>query len=76
MLPELKPRTTHPPAQYKPAEKKLLDRPCTMDDVADFVTEYIYSDVSLLRSCRSFYMTYNTASTESRSNCNPMVNHR
>lgn len=33
------------PAEYAPTEKKLLDRPSTMDDVADFVMEYIISDV-------------------------------
>ncbi|KAK7694554.1 hypothetical protein QCA50_001740 [Cerrena zonata] len=44
MLPELRPRTTYEPARYTPALKKLLDRPSTMHDVADFVTEYLYSD--------------------------------
>ena len=33
------------PAQYTPAERKLLDRPSTMADVADFVVDYINSDV-------------------------------
>ena len=39
-------RTTHPAAAYTDAPKKLLDRKCTMDDVADFVIDYINSDVS------------------------------
>jgi hypothetical protein len=33
-------------AAYTDAPKKILDRKCTMDDVADFVTDYINSDVS------------------------------
>ena len=39
-------RGTHPAAAYTDAPKKLLDRKCTMDDVADFVIDYINSDVS------------------------------
>ncbi|CAL1696034.1 unnamed protein product [Somion occarium] len=44
MLESLMPTRTYAPAQYSPAEKVLLDRPSTMEDVANFVTEYIYSD--------------------------------
>ncbi|KAF9056326.1 RNA-directed RNA polymerase 2 [Panaeolus papilionaceus] len=45
-LPEFTPtRQNEPPAEYKPAPKKTLDRPSTMDDVADFVMEFIHSDV-------------------------------
>jgi hypothetical protein len=33
------------PASYEPAQRKTLDRPSTMLDVADFVMEYISSDV-------------------------------
>ncbi|KAF9791853.1 RNA dependent RNA polymerase-domain-containing protein [Thelephora terrestris] len=36
---------THSPAAYPDAPKRLLDRKCTMDDVADFVTDYVNSDV-------------------------------
>ena len=36
---------TYPAAAYTDAPKKLLDRKCTMDDVAEFVTDYINSDV-------------------------------
>ena len=43
---DLLPHTTYAPASYDPATKKLLDCECTMDDVADFVAEYISSDVS------------------------------
>ncbi|KAF9015323.1 RNA-directed RNA polymerase 2 [Cyathus striatus] len=45
-LPEFSP--THPPyspAKYAPAPKKMLDRPSTMKDVAEFVMEFISSDV-------------------------------
>ena len=38
---------THPAAAYTAAPKKILHRKCTMDDVADFVTDYINSDVSV-----------------------------
>ncbi|KDR85157.1 hypothetical protein GALMADRAFT_233817 [Galerina marginata CBS 339.88] len=33
------------PASYNPAPRKMLDRPSTMADVAEFVMEYINSDV-------------------------------
>lgn len=33
------------PAEYAPTQRKLLDRDSTMEDVADFVMEYIISDV-------------------------------
>jgi hypothetical protein len=42
----LQPLRYFKPALYAGAEKKKLDRPSTMDDVADFVMEYIISDVS------------------------------
>ena len=32
-------------AAYTDSPKKILDWKCTMDDVADFVTDYINSDV-------------------------------
>ncbi|KAG6850830.1 hypothetical protein H0H93_008133 [Arthromyces matolae] len=35
---------THEPAEYSPAQRKLLNRPSTMQDVAEFVMEYILSD--------------------------------
>ena len=40
-------RKTYEAAAYTDAPKKILDRKCTMDDVADFVTDYINSDVSV-----------------------------
>ena len=40
-------RRTYEAAAYTEAPKKLLDRKCTMDDVAEFVTDYINSDVSM-----------------------------
>lgn len=46
-LPEFKPSITRPPALYNPAPKKILERPSTMDDVAEFFMEYITSDVGL-----------------------------
>ena len=47
LLQDLPIRRTYPAAAYTDAPKKLLDRRCTMDDVADFVTDYINSDVSV-----------------------------
>ena len=38
---------TYPAAPYTDAPKKILGRKCTMDDVADFVVDYITSDVSV-----------------------------
>ncbi|KAH8102595.1 RNA dependent RNA polymerase-domain-containing protein [Cristinia sonorae] len=38
------PPRTYEPAPYTAAGRKELDRPSTMQDVAEFVTEYIYSD--------------------------------
>lgn len=52
MLESLMPPRTYPPARYPPAQKKMLDRPSTMQDVADFVVEYINSDVGrIAHSC-------------------------
>lgn len=42
---DLHPAHNLPPGAYDPAPKKLLDRPSTMDDVADFVVDYISSDI-------------------------------
>ena len=47
LLLDLPIQNTYPAAAYTDAPKKLLDRRCTMDDVADFVTDYINSDVSV-----------------------------
>ncbi|KAI0307864.1 RdRP-domain-containing protein [Multifurca ochricompacta] len=44
-LKDLHPEQNMPPAAYDPAPKKLLDRPSTMNDVADFVADYINSDI-------------------------------
>lgn len=50
---DLRPTRTCDPANYEPAKRRLLDHESTMNDVADFVAEYISSDVSvgLLTSC-------------------------
>ncbi|KAJ7456685.1 RNA-directed RNA polymerase 2 [Mycena latifolia] len=39
------PEKIYPPGEYAPAPKKLVDHPSTMVDVAEFVIEYINSDV-------------------------------
>ncbi len=44
--PYFSPSKLYEPAEYPPTKRKLLDRPSTMEDVADFVMEYIISDVS------------------------------
>ena len=45
LLQNLPIRRTHEAAAYIDAPKKILDRKCTMDDVADFVIDYMNSDV-------------------------------
>ncbi|KAG8946221.1 hypothetical protein FRC04_011967 [Tulasnella sp. 424] len=42
---DLFPSKTYPPAAYPPAIIKELDRTCTIDDLADWVAEYINSDI-------------------------------
>jgi RNA-dependent RNA polymerase len=44
-VPDFTPTRTHEPAEYNPAPKKFLEQPSTMKDVAEFVMEYINSDV-------------------------------
>ena len=45
--PSLMPAVTYPPAAYEPAQRKELhDHESTMDDVADFVADFISSNVS------------------------------
>jgi RNA-dependent RNA polymerase len=46
-LPEFTPVRVAPAAKYDQAPRRVLDRHSTMDDVANFVMEYINSDVSL-----------------------------
>ncbi|KAG8691097.1 hypothetical protein FRC11_006846 [Ceratobasidium sp. 423] len=44
--PELAPRELVEPAAYPPAPKKRIEgRPCTMDDVKDFICDFITSDM-------------------------------
>ena len=43
---ELLPTVRYTPADYDTAQKKLLPYPSEREDVADFITEYLYSDVS------------------------------
>ncbi|KAH9937600.1 RdRP-domain-containing protein [Fomitopsis serialis] len=43
-MPGLRPPRHHGPASYDPATRKLVDHDSTMEDVADFVAEYISSD--------------------------------
>ena len=42
----LLPERTFTPADYDPAPRKFVDHESTMEDVAEFVAEYINSDVS------------------------------
>ncbi|KZT40068.1 RdRP-domain-containing protein [Sistotremastrum suecicum HHB10207 ss-3] len=41
---ELFPTRCFPPGTYEPAPKRLLDRPATIEDIADFVCDYINTD--------------------------------
>lgn len=47
-LRELHPPCTVDPGSYPPAPKKLLDRPATIDDIADFVVDFINSDMCVV----------------------------
>jgi RNA-dependent RNA polymerase len=42
---DLHPREVYPPAEYPPAEIRTLEHPCTIRDIADWVAEYINSDI-------------------------------
>lgn len=46
-IPRFRPTIQYPAAEYEPAPKKYVDHPATMTDVAEFVMEYINSDVSI-----------------------------
>ena len=46
-LRDFMPKQMYEPANYEPAKRKELDRASTMRDVADFVMEYISSDVCI-----------------------------
>ncbi|KZT06877.1 RdRP-domain-containing protein [Laetiporus sulphureus 93-53] len=43
-MPDLHPRRTYAAASYDPAKRKTVDHESTIEDVADFVAEYINSD--------------------------------
>ncbi|KAG8877862.1 hypothetical protein FRB98_006509 [Tulasnella sp. 332] len=43
--PALWPPSCDPPAAYPPAVIKTLDRPCNVNDIAEWVAEYINSDI-------------------------------
>jgi RNA-dependent RNA polymerase len=51
---DLHPPQNYPPAAYEPAQRKTLTRRSTMDDVADFVADYINSDVSIVNTLHNF----------------------
>jgi RNA-dependent RNA polymerase len=55
-LPGFKPTKLEPGAKYDRAPKKLLRRDSTMDDVADFVLEYISSDVRSVPISHLFWL--------------------
>ncbi|KAF8760968.1 RdRP protein [Rhizoctonia solani] len=45
-VPQLAPRVIHPPAEYPPATKRMIqNREATIDDVTDFICDYINSDM-------------------------------
>ncbi|THU94827.1 RdRP-domain-containing protein [Dendrothele bispora CBS 962.96] len=45
IMPEFKPSKIYPSASYEPAPRKTLDHPATTRDIAEFVIEYINSDL-------------------------------
>lgn len=46
-LPNFWPKMLHDPATYDPAPRKTLETESTIDDIAEFVMDYIISDVSI-----------------------------
>lgn len=47
---ELLPKKQYEPAEYNPAARKTVEHPSTREDLAEFIEEYLYSDVSELCS--------------------------
>ncbi|TRM65783.1 RNA dependent RNA polymerase-domain-containing protein [Schizophyllum amplum] len=45
--PEFRPKKTYPAAEYAAAPRRILDRPANMNDVADFVLDFISFDVGM-----------------------------
>jgi RNA-dependent RNA polymerase len=43
---EIFPKKCYEPASYETAQRKMLDRSSTIDDVIDFVVDFVNSDVS------------------------------
>ncbi|OBZ79741.1 putative RNA-dependent RNA polymerase 1 [Grifola frondosa] len=60
-IPALRPTRTYDGANYEPAEKKLVNHESTMDDVAEFVAEYISNT---RYNCH--YMAYHSRSKASQ----------
>lgn len=44
---DLLPTVTYKPAEYDVAERKTVDHESTREDLANFIMEYLYSDVSI-----------------------------
>lgn len=76
MVESLLPPRIYGPASYTPAQKKLLDRPSTMKDVAEFIAEYINSDVSGHRFRHLQPPSVDHIATDSRDNRYDMARHR
>ncbi|KDN43471.1 hypothetical protein RSAG8_06060, partial [Rhizoctonia solani AG-8 WAC10335] len=52
-LPQLTPQVTYPPGDYPPVTKRMIeDREATIEDVKDFICDYINSDILGLLSLR------------------------
>jgi hypothetical protein len=68
-------RRIHEPSLYKAAPKKLLDRPSTMQDVAEFFMEYINSDVRTIFHACSSQLT-DISYTDSRDGGHQLAHHR
>ena len=45
---ELLPTKQYPPAEYDVAKRRTVPHDSTREDVAEFIMEYLYSDVSSL----------------------------
>lgn len=47
---DLLPTIQYPPAEYDTAERRTVAHESTREDVAEFIMEYLYSDVSVVVS--------------------------
>ncbi|PPQ67455.1 hypothetical protein CVT24_011512 [Panaeolus cyanescens] len=68
----LLPTSVDEPADYEPSGPKTLDRECHVEDICDFVVEYIHSDVLGLLSDRLLIIADQSAAVDYPKQGNPV----